>query len=748
LKSAYFGLAVICICEFISYKGRKMESFRAEIPNQFNLPRRINRLGKLAYNLWWTWTPDAQRLFQRIDSELWERTYHNPIRFLRKASKSRLRAVTKDRYYIEFYDRTLRAFDQYMDAKDTWLLTNHPERRNRPIAYFSTEFGLHETLPIYAGGLGVLSGDHLKGASDVGLPVVAVGFLYILGYFSQKITEDGWQEARNVNLRFDEMPVLPIVDESGNPVTITVELPGREVHARLWEIKVGRVPLYLLDSNVEGNSHSDRELTARLYTSDLDSRISQEIILGIGGVRALRVLGYNPRFWHMNEGHSAFLALERVREFVEGGHSFNKAADMVRSSTIFTTHTPVPAGNDEFPLWLIDKYFSHLWPQLNLNREQFIDLARHQQSWGETFSMPLLAFRFSEKQNAVSEKHEQVSKRMWKSRWPELAEEDVPITHITNGVHTGTWLARRLRVLFDRYLGPQWMDHLDEPEIWKKIEDIPDAELWAVRRHLKRKLVAYMRERARDQWLMDGVHPVQVIASGVLLDHYALTIGFARRFATYKRASLILSDYERLLSIINKPNQPVQIIFAGKAHPADEPGKLLIQNVYRAVKKAENGGRLVFLEDYDMNLARYLVQGVDVWLNTPRPPNEASGTSGEKAAMNGVINFSVLDGWWREGYNGRNGWAIGDEREYDLPEEQDRDHADSLYDILENEIIPLYYNERSADGLPGDWIEVMKESISTLTPRFSMRRMIKEYAECLYFPLDVERQPLLFESQD
>jgi glycogen phosphorylase len=725
-----------------------MESFRAEIPNQFNLPRRINRLGKLAYNLWWTWNPDAQRLFQRIDSELWERTYHNPIRFLRKASKSRLRAVTKDRYYIEFYDRTLRAYDQYMESKDTWLLRNHPERRNRPIAYFSTEFGLHETLPIYAGGLGVLSGDHLKGASDVGLPVVAVGFLYNLGYFSQKITEDGWQEARNVNLRFDDLPVLPIIDETGNPVTVSIELPGREIHTRIWEIKVGRVPLYLLDSNVEGNSHSDRELTARLYTSDLDSRISQEIILGIGGVRALRVLGYNPRFWHMNEGHSAFLALERARELVEGGHPFSKAEDMVRSSTIFTTHTPVPAGNDEFPLWLIDKYFSHLWPQLDLDRESFIDLARHRQSWGETFSMPLLAFRFSEKQNAVSEKHEQVAKRMWRNRWPDLDEDEVPITHITNGVHSGTWLARRLRVLFDRYLHSNWMEHLDEPATWNNIEDIPDAELWAVRRHLKRKLVAYMRERARDQWLADGVHPVQVVASGVLLDPYALTIGFARRFATYKRANLILRDFDRLLSIINKPNMPVQIIFAGKAHPADEPGKLLIQNVYRAVKKAESGGRLVFLEDYDMNLARYLVQGVDVWLNTPRPPNEASGTSGEKAAMNGVLNFSVLDGWWREGYNGKNGWAIGDEHEYDSPDEQDQAHADSLYDILENEIVPLYYNERSADGLPGDWIEVMKESISTLSPRFSMRRMIKEYAESLYFPLETERQPLLFDNQD
>ncbi|RPI34035.1 MAG: alpha-glucan family phosphorylase [Chloroflexota bacterium] len=711
-----------------------MQSFRAEIPNHFNLPRRINRLGKLAYNLWWTWNPDAQRLFSRIDVDLWERTYHNPIRFLRQVGRARLNAVTKDRYYLEFYDRTLRAFDNYIDAKDTWLLRTHADQRHSLIAYFSTEFGLHETLPIYAGGLGVLSGDHLKGASDTGLPMVAVGFLYTLGYFSQHITEDGWQEARNMRLQFEEMPVLPVVDFEGKPVTISVELPGREVVAKLWEIQVGRVPLYLLDSNVEENSYADRELTSRLYISDLDLRISQEIILGIGGVRALRVLGYNPTVWHMNEGHSAFLGLERARDMVEAGHMFQSAVEKIRKSTVFTTHTPVPAGNDEFPLWLIDKYFSNFWPQLGLDRDQFLDVARHVQPWGETFSMPILALRLAEHRNAVSELHGEVARSMWNFLWPELKAEDVPITYITNGVHTGTWLARRLRALLDRYLGQDWMEHLDDPNTWEGVEDIPDAELWAVRRHLKRKLVAYMRERARQQWLHDGVHPVQVIASGTLLDPYALTIGFARRFATYKRANLILRDVDRLLRIVNRPNMPVQIIFAGKAHPADEPGKLLIQEVYRAIKKAENGGRLVFLEDYDMNLARYLVQGVDVWLNTPRRPNEASGTSGQKAALNGVLNLSVLDGWWREGYNGRNGWAIGSDQAYDSYDQQDQADAESLYSILENEIIPLYYNERSADGLPGDWIAVMKESIRTLAPEFSMRRMIKEYSERLYFP--------------
>lgn len=711
-----------------------MDHFQAVIPNQFSLPRRIRRLGELAYNLWWTWNPDAQRLFIRIDRDLWERVDHNPILFLRQIPRASLNAIIQDRYYLEFYDRIFKAFDEYMAAKDTWCARIHPEYNNRPIAYFSTEFGLHETLPIYAGGLGVLSGDHLKGASDLGLPLVAVGFLYIQGYFSQHITEDGWQEAHYQRLKFEDLPVLPIISNDGEPVTISVELPGREVKARLWEIHVGRVPLYLLDSDVDGNSPPDRELTARLYSSDLDLRISQEIILGIGGVRALRVLGYNPSVWHMNEGHSGFLVIERTRELIKSGYTFEEARQRIRASSIFTTHTPVPAGNDEFPEWLIEKYFSQTWGELGLSRDQFLSLARNPQPWGNTFSMPVLALNMADFRNGVSELHGKTARRMWQYLWSKRSVDDVPITYVTNGVHTGSWLARRLRLLFDRYLRPDWMEHLDDPQTWDGIEKIPDEELWAIRRHLKRKLVYYMRERAREQWLYDGVHPVQVIAAGVLLDPYALTLGFARRFATYKRANLILRDINRLFDIINRPNMPVQIIFAGKAHPADEPGKMLIQEVYRLVKRAENGGRLVFLEDYDMNLARYLVQGVDVWLNTPRRPNEASGTSGMKAAMNGVLNCSVLDGWWREGYNGKNGWAIGTDRDYDDPNLQDEQDAASLYHLLENEIIPLYYTERSSDGLPADWIGMMKESIRTLTPQFSVRRMVKEYVERLYVP--------------
>ena len=712
-----------------------MNQFRGQPANNFDLPEKIARLGKLAYNLWWTWRPDAQRLYSWIDPYLWEETSQNPVLFLRKVRRTDVNAVIHDRNYMKHYKKVLREFDTYMEAKDTWYLEHHRDLKDRRIAYFSTEFGLHQTLPIYAGGLGVLSGDHAKEASDLGLPFVGIGFFYTRGYFTQHINDDGWQTADEVHVSFEDLPVLPVLDEDDAPMTVSVDLPGRTVLARFWEIRVGRVPLYLMDTNVEGNSENDRRLTARLYSSDLDLRISQEIILGIGGVRALRKLGYNPDVWHMNEGHSAFLSLERAYEFVEQGFSFDEAVELIRSSTLFTTHTPVPAGSDEFPLWLIDKYFAELWPKLTLDRESFINLARHKVSWGETFSMPILAIRMAEKINGVSELHGQVARKMWQFLWPDRKEHDVPISYITNGVHTGTWLARSMGILFDEYLPEGWQTNLDDPEMWEDVLNIPDETLWEVRRHLKRKLVAYMRERARQQWLNDTIHPVQVVAAGALLDPYMLTIGFARRFATYKRAGLILKEFDRLLAMVNKPNMPVQIIFAGKAHPADEPGKLLIQEVYRKVKKSETGGRLVFLEDYDMNLARYLVQGVDVWLNTPRRPNEASGTSGQKAALNGVLNFSILDGWWREGYNGRNGWAIGEDKQYDDPNLQDVEDLSSLYDILEKEIIPLYYDRSSGMNMSVEWVRKIKECIRTLAPRFSMSRMVKEYTDDLYLPV-------------
>jgi starch phosphorylase len=712
-----------------------MQEFRAQQPNQFSLPERIGRLGELAYNLWWTWTPGAQDLFARIEPTLWENLAHNPILFLRQVQNKYLEAAAQNLNYAELYDRILSNFDEYMRSENIWFMNQYPDNGKQPIAYFSTEFGLHETLPMYAGGLGILAGDHLKEASDLGLPLLAVGFIYTQGYFFQHISEDGWQESRRITLRFEDLPVMPILDEDGQPMLISVDLPGRTLHARLWEIHVGRVPLYLLDSNVDLNSSADRELTARLYSSDLDSRISQEILLGIGGVRALRMLGYNPVVWHMNEGHSAFLTLERARELVQSGKTIQEALERIREGNIFTTHTPVPAGSDEFPLWLIDRYFSHYWTELGLDQQSFMNLAQRELAWGAAFSMPVLALRNSGQANGVSELHGRVARRMWAFLWPELQqEEDVKISHITNGVHTGTWLSRRMASLYTRYLGKGWQERLDDPETWERVMDIPDDELWRVRRHLKRKMLAFIRERARREWITQGVHPVQVIASGVLLDPYALTIGFARRFATYKRANLLFRDIDRLFDLLNRDNRPVQFIFAGKAHPSDEPGKQLIQDVYRTVKRAENGGRLVFLEDYDIHMARHMVQGVDVWLNTPRRPMEASGTSGQKAGLNGSINWSILDGWWREGYNGRNGWVIGGEKDYDDPHQQDEEDADSIYDTLENKIIPLYYDLRTPNQASADWLAMSRESIRSLAPLFSARRMLKEYVHNLYLP--------------
>lgn len=707
-----------------------------EYPNSFDLPYRIKRLGDIAHNLWWVGNPEVARLFKEVDALKWRLSNHNPIVMLRKVSKAKFEDLIKDRYFLNRYDQIVRDFDAYMTRKDTWFNLQYPNNTDDKIGYFSFEYGLHESLMVYAGGLGILSGDHLKEASDLGLPLVAVGFVYTYGYFSQRITEDGWQEAHNVEINFEDLPIVALYDENREPIKISIELPGRTVWARLYEIQVGRVPLILLHTNLPENNPQDRQLTDKLYISDPELRISQEMLLGIGGLRALQRLGHNPQIFHMNEGHSAFLTLERMRQLMNGsGHTLEEAKEIVKRSSIFTTHTPVPAGNDEFPTWLIDKYFANYWGKLGLNRDQFMDLAKIRTDWSdEVFSMPVLALKLSDYRNGVSKLHGEVSRKMWNYLWPNTAAEEVPISSITNGVHTGTWIARRMADLYIKYLGADWKDHLDDPEMWEKVDTIPDNELWQVRIHLKRKLVSYMVARARDEWGHDRVHPVQTVASGVLLDPLALTIGFARRFATYKRANLLFRDYERLMKIVTNEEQPVQIIFAGKAHPADEPGKRLIQEVYRHVKNSRNGGRMVFLDDYDMDMARHLTQGVDIWLNTPRRPREASGTSGMKAGMNGTLNFSVLDGWWAEGYNGKNGWAIGDDTHYDNQDLQDEADALSLYETLENEIVPLYYTKRSADGLPGDWIERIKECIRTVSPEFSMTRMVKEYTTELYHP--------------
>ena len=710
-----------------------MTLFKTHVPDQSNLPRRIKRLGELAYNLWWTWNPDAQRLFNRIDNALWERLNHNPLPFLRQVEHSKLKAAARDKVYLEIFDALFREFDAYLNQTDTWFARNHPQWNGRTVAYFSMEYGLHETLPIYSGGLGVLAGDHLKEASDLGLPLVGVGILYSEGYFSQRIHEDGWQEAINNPLDFQELPVLPVMRKDREPLIIQIDFPEGRALSQIWELRLGRTPLYLLDTNMEANPPIFRHLTARLYWSDQSLRIMQEILLGVGGVRAMRELGTHPTVWHMNEGHAAFLILERLNERVAGGEALEAAITATAPQNIFTTHTPVSAGNDEFPFWLADKYLPCLWPELDLDHERFVALAGNTQTGSETFSMGVLALRHSGGRNAVSELHGRVARQMWHFLWPEKRQDRVPILSVTNGVHTTSWMARRLRVLLVTYLGEDWIDRLDDPGLWNSLDAIPDAELWNVRMHLKRKLVFHILERARARWQQGDFHPVQVVGAGSLLDPYVLTIGFARRFATYKRASLILSDPDRLLKILNQPNLPVQIIFAGKAHPADDPGKRMIQEIYAAVKSAENGGRLVFLEDYDINLARYLVQGVDVWMNTPRRPNEASGTSGMKAALNGVLNFSVLDGWWREAYNGRNGWAIGEDGKVDVAG-QDRADAESLYAALESEIIPMYYSRRGRDEMPVEWLKRIKESMRTIAPVFSTRRMVKEYLERLYLP--------------
>lgn len=707
---------------------------KKNIPNNFSLPRRIHRLSSLAYNLWWAWNPEAVNAFRTINKRVWDEVGHNPIVFLRKVERAQLNAVANDAFYLELYDRVVSQFDAYMAEENTWFVREHAAQKDAAIAYFSFEFGLHESLPVYAGGLGILAGDHLKEASDLGLPLSGIGFIYNQGYFTQRITEDGWQETGTHYLTFEDAPIVPLTGEDDQPLTVSIDLPGRSVFARIWLVQVGRISLYLLDTNLAANSENDRQLTTRLYSNDLEVRISQEIMLGVGGVRALRALGINPAVWHMNEGHSAFLALERILEMVHKGSSYDEAVAEVRRTNVFTTHTPVPAGNDQFPLWLIDKYFPNVWAELNMTRDQFVDLGRQATPWGESFCMPVLALHLSDHANAVSELHGQVSRRMWNFLWPTKKPEDVPISYITNGVHTFSWLARRMGLLFDEYLGKDWKDRLNDQALWDQIDNLPDAELWEVRRHLKRKLVLYVDNRARATWQSGTIHPIQAMAEGVFMEPYSLTIGFARRFATYKRANLILRDYDRLIKLVTNPDMPVQIVFAGKAHPADEPGKLLIQQVYRAVKDSRSGGRLIFLEDYDMNMARYLVQGVDVWMNNPRRPNEASGTSGMKAALNGVLNLSVMDGWWREGYNGENGWAIGEDTDPVDPNQQDESDSHSLYDHLENEIVPLYYKDRSPDGVPTKWLTKMKENLRTLVPQFSTRRMVTEYLNEMYLP--------------
>ena len=700
------------------------------IPVDEKIPEKINRLPELAYNLWWSWTLEARELFRRLDYSMWRRTQHNPVQMLHELSPSQLEASCRDGAFIRQYNKVMMLYDREMKNGRSWFHTTYPEHINKTIAYFSFEFGLHNSLPIYSGGLGILSGDHAKEASDLGLPFVGIGFMYPQGYFRQRIPSHGWQEAVYQQLDMGQTAIQPVKMADGQSLKASVNLAGRTVYARVWRVLVGRVSLYLLDTDVDDNDPWDRELSARLYSGDSEMRIRQEIMLGVGGMRVLRALGIEPVVCHMNEGHSAFLLLECIREYVAQGLSFREASEKVRATTVFTTHTPVPAGHDTFSFHMVENYFGGFWDKIGISREEFLGLGGHEEEWGMAFNMTVLALRLAGQSNAVSRLHGEISRKMWQEVFPANSVDDVPIISITNGVHVPTWIASDMHELFDKYLGPEWCERHDDPALWQRLVDIPDTELWQVHLLLKRMLMGFLRERARRRWVDGRNDPTQVLTNGTLLDPDALTIGFARRFATYKRANLIFRDMERLQKMLLDIHKPVQIIFAGKAHPADDPGKALIQQIYNMAKHNQLGGRVAFVEDYDMHMARYLVQGVDVWLNTPRRPREASGTSGMKAALNGVPNLSIMDGWWVEGYNGGNGWAMGGDI-WDDYNAQDEHDAKELYQLLEDEIVPLYYS-RDRDDVPRGWVELMREAIRSNTPQFSMRRMVKEYTTELY----------------
>ena len=697
------------------------------------LPKRIDRLDELAHNMWWSWHYQARDLFRALDYSLWVISGHNPVKQLRDINPDKLKAAAADPEFIALYDSVMAAFDADMSSQDTWFDNKYPDKLTGPVGYFSMEFAIHNSIPIYAGGLGVLAGDICKEASDLGLPMVGIGFMYPQGYFHQRISADGWQEEIYRQLDFSETPITPVFSSGWNRTLAEVQLDNRQVRIGAWQIQAGRTTIYLLDTNIEENSPQDRQLSARLYIADRELRIQQEIVLGIGGVRVLRALGIKPALWHANEGHAAFMMLERVREEVEQGATFDKAVKKVRATTVFTTHTPVLAGHDVFAAQLIEKYFHNYWGSLGIDQGKFLRLGQGNGVGDQAFNMTILALTTADKCNAVSQLHGTASRRMWHMLWPDVKEDDVPITYVTNGIHVPTWVASEMGLLYIKYLGEDWVERQDDPELWERIMDIPDEEMWTARQLLKRRLKGAMLGWAQQRWSEAEVQPQQVLAMGALLHPEVLTIGFVRRFAEYKRPSLIFRDVERLKRLVKDRWRPIQIVFAGKSHPADFPSKCLLQHVYRLATDRDFQGRIAFIEDYDMNRARYLVQGVDVWLNVPRRLNEASGTSGMKAALNGVPHLSVRDGWWYEGYNGENGWAIGDGPGTYSPEEEDRADAEALYRLIEEKLVPLYY-DRDRSGVPHGWISVIKEAMRTLVPKFCARRMMKDYTEQLYVP--------------
>ena len=700
------------------------------------LPEALEPLRKIAFNLWWTWQPAARRLFRHLDEALWHRVNHSPLRMLQLCRQARLKEMAEDEDFVREVNALHLGMTAYMERKDTWgKLRQEFSSLSGPVAYFSAEFGFHESVPNYSGGLGILSGDHCKSASDLDIPFIAFTLLYRHGYFRQQINKDGVQESVQLNQNFSFLPLLEVSDSDGKPLSVCVSILGRNVRVKVWKLQVGRISLFMLDTDLPENSEEDRLITAQLYGGDEEMRIRQEIVLGIGGVHALHAMGITPSVYHMNEGHAAFLSLELVRRQVQDCKlDFYSALQVVASGNIFTTHTPVPAGNDAFPFPMMRKYFGDYPAKVGIDFETLMSFGQTRKDPVDRFSMTILALRTSRHANGVSALHGKVSQGLWKDVWAGVPEHEVPITSITNGIHTRTWMAPEFAALYDKYLNG-WEERLTEVDFWRGVYDIPDEAIWSTHQALKLRLIEFVRERVRAQRERLGESPEKQRAASRLLNPEVLTIGFARRFATYKRATLLFSDPERLIRLMDNAERPVQFVFAGKAHPKDEPGKRFIQEVYKFSRMPEFENRIVFLEDYDTYVGRRMYQGVDLWLNNPLRPLEASGTSGMKLPPNGGLNLSVLDGWWCEAFaqNQKSGWAIGKEILDGSTDFQNEVDVASLFHILETQVVPLYYAK--PDGrLPLAWLQLMRESIRSITPVFNTHRMVREYTERLYEP--------------
>ncbi len=702
------------------------------------LPERINKLYTISYNVWWSWNTEFLKLFKDMDGDLWERCDKNPVKFLKLISQDKLEKAAIDGEFLRRYDKIVRDFEDYMNSKSTWFSRTYPSHANDLIAYFSMEYGLDETVAIYSGGLGILSGDHMKSSSDLGIPLVGVGLLYKHGYFHQLINGEGIQEEVYRDVDIDLMPITPVKDENGNDIVVSIKLPDKRlIHLKAWHIKVGRNSIYLLDSDIDENEDEViKSTTTTLYGGDQDMRIRQEICLGMAGVLLLRTLGFNPTVYHMNEGHSSFLLIELIKDIMkEKKVSFDIARDIVSSMTAFTTHTPVPAGNDIFGIDLIVKYFDGYWNKLGITKEEFLKLGMKQDSDGNSgFNMGILALKIAGKKNGVSKLHGAVSRELFDDVWKNVPANESPIGYVTNGVHTCSWLSPRIKDLFNEYLKPYWQDSIESDDTWKDVNRIPNEELWNVHLERKAKLLEIVKTSTINRLRRYNYSYDEIDKLVGNLDVNALTIGFARRFATYKRATLIFKDLERITKIFNEQGKKIQIIFAGKAHPHDKDGKEFIRFIHELSIKPQFKGKVFILENYNIGMSRYLVSGVDVWLNNPRRPLEASGTSGQKAAINGVINFSVLDGWWAEGYDQRNGWAIGTNEKYQNYDEQDSADSKSIYDTLENKIVPTYY-DLNEKGFSDTWVQIMKNSITSNAGKYSTARMLQDYVNDIYIPL-------------